>query len=111
MYKTYFDAQSSIFSIVDRCIFLEDDVLVSVSFFRYCEELLEKYRDDLRVHYISGMNYLGKYSGPNSDYFFSGEGSIWGYATWKRTIELQNLNYRKDEYIMNMPEAISMKVM
>jgi hypothetical protein len=101
MYKTYFDAQSSIFSIVDRCIFLEDDVLVSVSFFRYCEELLEKYRDDLRVHYISGMNYLGKYSGPNSDYFFSGEGSIWGYATWKRTIELQNLNYRKDEYIMN----------
>lgn len=48
-----------VWSKVDRCAFLEDDVLPSVSFFRYCAELLERYKDDLRVNVICGMNHLG----------------------------------------------------
>ena len=32
---------------VDRCIFLEDDQIPSVSYFQYCADLLEKYKDDL----------------------------------------------------------------
>lgn len=101
MYNTYFSAEKEIFNKVDRCIFLEDDVLVSLSFFKFCEILLEKYKDDLRVHYITGMNYLGYYDKPDSDYFFAGEGSIWGYAKWKRTYLMENMEYTKSDYVTN----------
>lgn len=37
---------------VDRCIFLEDDYVPAVSFFQYCAELLEKYKDDERIEMI-----------------------------------------------------------
>lgn len=101
MYATYFNAQKEIFNIVDRCIFLEDDVLVSVSFFKFCEELLEKYKNDYRISYITGMNYLDIHEETPNDYFFAGEGSIWGYATWKRTYLQQNLKYTKNNYYLN----------
>lgn len=59
-----------VWKVVDRCIFLEDDILPSVSFFPYCKELLERYKDDLRVNVICGMNHLGVYEAASSDYFF-----------------------------------------
>jgi len=118
--KIYFDsnqgmytkgkiAREIIFSRVDRCIFLEDDLLVSVSFFRFCADLLEKYKDDLRIHFITGMNYLGNYSDPTSDYFFCAEGSIWGFATWKRTYIQFNNNYKNDEYVLRLIKKLADK--
>lgn len=89
---------------VDRCIFLEDDYVPSVTFFRYCAELLEKYKDDLRVECICGMNHLGVSDNVTADYFFSRQGSIWGTATWKRTYEMRDyeFKYGKDPYIMKL---------
>ncbi len=89
---------------VDRCIFLEDDHVPSVCFFQYCAELLEKYKDDLRVDCICGMNHLGKSENVTSDYFFSRQGSIWGTATWKRAVEMRDraFAYGKDPYVMEM---------
>lgn len=92
-----------IWSTVDRCVFLEDDQIPSVSFFRYCAELLEKYKDDQRIQCICGMNHLGISENVTSDYFFSRQGSIWGVATWKRVInERNNFDYYKDQYIMRL---------
>lgn len=91
-----------VWSKVDRCAFLEDDVLPSVSFFRYCAELLERYKDDLRVNVICGMNHLGVCENVQSDYFFSRQGSIWGYAMWKRTYEqYYDFAYMQDPYVMD----------
>lgn len=88
---------------VDRCIFLEDDQIPSVSFFYYCAELLEKYKDDERIECICGMNHLGISSNVTADYFFSRQGSIWGTATWKRVYELRNkFDYYQDSYIMSL---------
>lgn len=90
-----------IWSKVDRCIFLEDDQIPSVSFFRFCAEMLEKYKDDLRVLMICGMNHLEVYEDVNTDYFFSNVGSIWGIAMWKRTCSLyEDFSYKEDPYIM-----------
>ena len=65
------------------------------------EEMLEKYKDDLRVNVICGMNHLGVSENVNSDYFFSRQGSIWGCAIWKRTWQqYHDFSYGKDDYVM-----------
>ena len=101
MYATIRRALDYTFSIVDRCIFLEDDVVPSVSFFQYCDELLEKYKDDFRINMICGMNHLVEYDKPDADYFFSEAASIWGFARWRRTYEaFYDITYGTDHYIM-----------
>lgn len=72
------------FEHVDEGIVLEDDCLPSQSFFRFCQELLARYRDDTRVMEISGDNFqFGRRRGDGS-YYFSRLGGIWGWATWRR---------------------------
>jgi hypothetical protein len=78
-----FNAISWIFETEDRAIILEDDCVPAQSFFTYCDELLEKYKDDQRVWTISGNNYYEEIKLPNS-YIFSNYGQSWGWATWKR---------------------------
>lgn len=97
-------ARELIWSKVDRCIFLEDDYIPSVSYFAFCAELLEKYKDDERIQAICGMNHCGKWEQSSADYFFADEGSIWGMATWKRTNDHRDPEheYGKDPYIMNL---------
>lgn len=93
--------QNYIWKRVDRCVFLEDDQIPSVSFFRFCAEMLEKYKDDTRISMICGMNHLGVYNDVNTDYFFSRRGSIWGIAMWKRTYEqYYDFAYKDDPYVM-----------
>lgn len=91
-----------IWAVVDRCVFLEDDHIPSVSFFSFCADLLDRYKYDLRVLAICGMNHLGVYDNVNSDYFFSFTGSIWGMAMWKRTVDSfdRTFEYYKDLYII-----------
>ena len=43
-----------VFSQVDRAIFLEDDCIADPTFFVYCEELLERYRDNPSVWMVAG---------------------------------------------------------
>lgn len=92
-----------IWSVVDRCIFLEDDIIPSVSFFAYCAELLEKYKDDTRIETICGMNNLGTCEDVTADYFFSRQGSIWGTATWRRVYaDRGDFSYGEDPYVMKL---------
>ena len=66
------------FEQVDRAIILEDDCLPGASFFGYCTELLERYRDDERVMHIGANNFQeGQRRGPAS-YFFSRDGRLCG---------------------------------
>lgn len=73
-----------VFRNVERAIFFEDDVLPHPSFFRYCDELLEKYRDDERVMMISGNNFMRGGRLTADSYLFSHYAGIWGWATWRR---------------------------
>lgn len=86
LYEMARKGRDFIYEHVDRVIYLEDDHIPSVSFFKFCAELLEKYKDDKRIAGIGGMNYLGNYKDPKSDYFFTSFRSIWGTASWKRTV-------------------------
>ncbi|MDJ0673959.1 MAG: glycosyltransferase family 2 protein [Calothrix sp. MO_167.B42] len=73
-----------VFSNVEEAIILEDDCVPHPTFFRFCEELLEKYRYDTRVASISGDNGLSGLNRTSYSYYFSRYNSCWGWATWKR---------------------------
>jgi hypothetical protein len=68
----------------EQGIILEDDCLPDISFFQYCDELLEKYKDNNDVVMIGGNNFNPKKIGL-ADYYFSKIPHIWGWATWRRT--------------------------
>ena len=82
-------------------IILEDDCLPSQSFFWFCEELLEKYREDERVGQISGFNHGFKDSNLKYDYFYSKYPSIWGWASWKRAWKEYDLNMEDYDEIIS----------
>ncbi len=67
----------------DCGIILEDDCVASATFFPYCAELLERYRDDERIMCISGDTFQPPRETSNS-YYFSRYSHTWGWATWRR---------------------------
>ena len=70
------------FSQVEEAIVLEDDCLPDPSFFRFCHEMLGKYRSDQRIGMVCGSNFrFGETQGGDS-YYFSNMVRIWGWATW-----------------------------
>ncbi|MBD2087797.1 glycosyltransferase family 2 protein [Trichocoleus sp. ST-U3] len=73
-----------VFEQVEEAILFEDDCLPHPTFFQFCEELLEKYRDDERVMSIAGTNLLGERKLPGQSYYFSYFGGNWGWASWRR---------------------------
>jgi hypothetical protein len=75
-------------------VILEDDILPLPSFFAYCDELLERYRDDERVGLISGNNLISKRFTPQDSYFFSRYMHVWGWASWRRAWEHYDVDVR-----------------
>ena len=101
-------SQKWMFSTEDKGIIIEDDDVMSVSFFRYCKELLDKYESDTRINVICGMNHLGVYEDCPYDYFFTRQGgAIWGWATWKRCVDQWDPTYAftKDPYSVMCMDA------
>lgn len=75
------------FSHVEQGIILEDDCLPHSDFFRYCSELLERYKENEKIGFIGGCNYVPIKT--KASYSFSGgHHQTWGWATWKRTWDL-----------------------
>lgn len=89
------------FEKVDRLVIIEDDIVCSPSFFKFAEEMLERYKEVENIQLVSGMNQIGIYERSPYDYVFtSWGGSIWGWATWKRVWDKvdYNLTWMQGEY-------------
>lgn len=97
-----------LFENVEEGIILEDDCLPSQSFFRFCQELLEYYRNDTRMMHVSGDNFQFGIQRGNASYYFSKYNLIWGWATWKRAweyfdVEMKTFDqFRIDNQIRNI---------
>ena len=76
---------SWVFDRVEEAIILEDDCVPHPSFFRFCAELLDRYRDDPRIALICGGNFQFDADCGSASYFFSRYPLIWGWAAWRRT--------------------------
>ena len=92
------------FSIVDKCIILEDDIVPSDTFFPFCKELLDHYEHDTRIDRICGQTLYGGIDDKRFSYFFSRSGSSWGWASWRRVAETWETNYEflEDEYYLDL---------
>jgi len=88
------------FKNVEQGIILEDDCLPSQSFFRFAQEMLEKYKDDRRIMHVSGTN-VGGISKIKEDYFFSNISNVWGWATWRRAWKHYDVEMRDWEKYRN----------
>jgi hypothetical protein len=73
-----------IFEQVEEAIILEDDCLPEQSFFRFCDEMLDRYRLNERVSMVSGGNLQFGQQRGDASYYFSRYTHIWGWATWRR---------------------------
>lgn len=73
-----------VFEEEGEAIVLEDDCVPDPAFFRFCEELLARYRLDERILSISGTDLLSHEDSPPFSYRFSRYPMTWGWATWRR---------------------------
>lgn len=72
-----------VFKYEETAIFLEDDNLPELSFFPFCEEILERYKNDSRVLWICGTNYLKEYEPKDgSSYVVTKNMMPCGWASW-----------------------------
>lgn len=81
------------FSLADKVIVLEDDVVPSQSFFPFCKELLDRYEHDDRISMIAGYNVDETSPDVSDSYFFTTAFSIWGWASWRRVAQRWDATY------------------
>ncbi len=86
------------FTQVEQGVILEDDTLPDLSFFNFCENLLNHYTNHQQVMLITGSNFQSVKSWGKGSYFFSRYPNIWGWASWRRAwqhydYDLQSLDY------------------
>lgn len=99
------------FSQVNEAIILEDDCLPHHSFFRYCQELLNYYRDDERIWCISGNNFQDSQKRGGGSYYFSNYCHCWGWATWRRAWQQYDDNlsnwpiFKKGRYLESILDS------
>jgi len=74
-----------VFEQEEQAIILEDDCVPDPTFFRYCQEMLEYYKDNDEVMMISGNNPMSSCYPIKEPYLFSKVPFIWGWATWRRS--------------------------
>ena len=86
-------AISWFFEQEEQGIILEDDCLPDLSFFPFCEELLERYKDDQRIGHIGGNCFLPGIVKNGWSYDFCNITHIWGWATWRRVWKNMDVNF------------------
>jgi len=82
------------FDMVDEAIILEDDCLPHPTFFRFCEELLERYRYDNRIVAVSGQNVQFGRRRTEYSYYFSLYNHCWGWASWRRAWQYNDFDMK-----------------
>jgi len=99
-----------VFENVDESIFLEDDCLPDPSFFRYCDEMLKRFRNDDRIMAISGDNFQFGSRPSNYSYYYSRYVHIWGWASWRRAWKFYDIrmarwpDVKKDGWLLDLFE-------
>jgi hypothetical protein len=84
------------FGNVEMGVVMEDDCLPHPDFFSYCEELLDRYKDDERVRFINSTLYNDRWKCRES-YGFSHYMVTGAWAGWRRTWQGYDLDLKNME--------------
>lgn len=98
VYTSLLGAINWVFDNEEQAIVMEEDAVGSLAFFDFCEKMLNKYKDDLRIWSICGSNYLTKKVKNEYDYYFSHYSYITGWASWRnrwKEIDWNNIKARE----------------
>lgn len=79
--KAVYGAISWFFEHEEWGVIIEDDIIVSQDFFKLCEDLLPRYKDQERIMEISAQNRSGRNDIDNT-YIYSQCYHCWGWASW-----------------------------
>ncbi|MBR6674644.1 MAG: nucleotide-diphospho-sugar transferase [Alphaproteobacteria bacterium] len=74
------EAVSWFFNNEPEGIILEDDCVADPTFFTFCEELLEKYRENKKIWHIAGDAPIE--TDISASYYFAKIQHCWGWASW-----------------------------
>lgn len=88
-----FMSQKWAFSLADKVVVIEDDVVPAPSFLPFCKEMLDRYDNDDRITMVAGFNTDEVTRGVPYDYFFTSAFSIWGWASWRRVVDKWDGDY------------------
>lgn len=85
-------------------IILFEDTLPSYDFFPYCEELLDRYRNNKQIYSIGGtylrrrsrQKYKKRLKKGGSSYYCSAYATTWGFATWRN--RWSDFTFSMDQY-------------
>jgi hypothetical protein len=103
------------FEHVEEGIILEDDCVPDISFFTFCEFMLNKYRNTEGVMHVAGSNFHFKtFLNQNQSYYLSAFNPVWGWATWRTSWNVFSLTMNEGVDLkivlsnrIKMPEFIS----
>lgn len=74
-------------------IVLEDDCVPDLTFFQFCEEILERYKDDEQIMHIGCSNLAEEDTADlEASYVFSRFSFVWGWAGWRRAWNKMSLD-------------------
>ena len=76
---------NQIFKTYDKCIIIEDDILISKNFLYQMNYFLDKFSKNKSIASIEGYMYPIKFKKSIPDYFFLKGTGCWGWATWRRS--------------------------
>ena len=96
------------FNNVEEGIILEDDCVPDISFFYFCEKLLENYKHEKRIMHIGGTNLQDGIKRGNASFYFSRFNHVWGWATWRRAWHLFDMDITDFPKFKSSPEYISL---
>lgn len=95
--KNIISGLNYVFSKEIKAIILEDDCIPTLSFFNFCDVLLDKHINENRIMHINGTNVMANSKEMKNyeyDYFFSKYSlPSWGWATWRRAWEKFNHDF------------------
>ena len=81
--KAVYGAITWFFEQEEYGVIIEDDIVMSQDFFRLCEDLLPRYKDEERVMEIVSQNHSHR-TDISDTYVYSWREHCWGWASWRR---------------------------
>ena len=78
----------------EQGVILEDDCLPSSDFFRFCDEMLYRYKYNDNIWVITGNNFQNGVVRGDGSYYFSRYVHIWGWASWRRAWNNADMDIR-----------------